>query len=275
VPRDSRGFQDIIWCMSTEWSPSGFLLTGRCAIVTGCARGLGRSLAHGLAAAGAQVLACDLIGDGAHAVATEIRAAGGKAHAFRMDVTDHQGALDAVTFGMKEFGSVDVLVNNAAIDIIEPVQEVSQENWNKILNVNLTGVFQCSQAAADQMIRQGRGGSIINVSSIASTAGIEKLAAYSAAKAGVNQLTRVMALELANHRIRVNAIAPGYLENVMEGASHEHSDLRKEQQILGSTPLGRRAQLSEIVGPVVFLASEAASYITGTVLFVDGGYTAR
>ena len=243
--------------------------------MTGCARGLGRSLACGLAAAGAAVLACDLVGDGANAVAVEIRAAGGKAHAFQMDVTDRQAALDAVAFAIKQFGSVDILVNNAAIDIIEPVQEVSQENWNRIINVNLTGVFQGSQAAADQMIRQGTGGSIINISSIASTAGIEKLAAYSAAKAGVNQLTRVMALELAGHRIRVNAIAPGYLKNVMEGASREHSDPRKEQQIIASTPLGRRARLSEIVGPVVFLASDAASYITGTVLFVDGGYTAR
>jgi NAD(P)-dependent dehydrogenase (short-subunit alcohol dehydrogenase family) len=242
--------------------------------VTGCARGLGRCLAHGLAAAGALVLACDLDGDGANVVAKDIQAAGGKAHAFPMDVTNGQATLDAVAFGVKEFGSVDVLVNNAAIDVIEPVQEVSQESWNRILDVNLTGVFRCSQAAADQMIRQGTGGSIINISSIASTAGIEKLAAYSAAKAGVNQLTRVMALELASHRIRVNAIAPGYLENVMEGA-REHSDLRKEQQILATTPLGRRARLSEVVGPVVFLASDAASYISGTVLFVDGGYTAR
>ena len=133
--------------MSSDWSPSGFLLTGRSAIVTGCARGLGRCLAHGLAAAGALVLACDLVGDGANAVAKDIQAAGGKAHAFPMDVTNGQAALDAVAFGVKEFGSVDVLVNNAAIDVIEPVQEVSQESWNRILDVNLTGVFQCSQAA--------------------------------------------------------------------------------------------------------------------------------
>ena len=112
--------------MSTDWSPSGFLLTGRSAIVTGCARGLGRCLAHGLAAAGAQVLACDLVGDGANAVAKDIQAAGGKAHAFPMDVTNGRAALDAVAFGVKEFGSVDVLVNNAAIDIIEPVPDVSQ-----------------------------------------------------------------------------------------------------------------------------------------------------
>jgi NAD(P)-dependent dehydrogenase (short-subunit alcohol dehydrogenase family) len=244
-------------------------------MVTGCARGLGRSLAHGLAAAGARVVACDIVEGGANAVAREIQGAGGKARAFKMDVTDCQAVLEAVSFGVKEFGSVDVLVNNAAIDFIEPVQEVSQENWNRILNVNLTGVLQCSQAAAEQMIRQGTGGSIINISSIASTAGIEKLAAYSAAKAGVNQLTRVMALELARHRIRVNAIAPGYLENIMEGASREHSDPFKEHQISDATLLGRRARLTEIVGPVVFLASDAASYITGTVLFVDGGYTAR
>ena len=144
--------------MSSDWSPSGFLLTGRSAIVTGCARGLGRCLAHGLAAAGALVLACDLVGDGANAVAKEIQAAGGKAHAFPMDVTNGQATLDAVAFGVKEFGSVDVLVNNAAIDVIEPVQEVSQESWNRILDSqpHRSVPMQPGSRRSDDPLRNGR-----------------------------------------------------------------------------------------------------------------------
>ena len=143
-----------------------------------------------------------------------------------------------------------------------------------MLGVDLSGVLHVSQAAVRQMLSQGRGGSIINISSIASTVGIPGLGSYSAAKGGVNQLTRVMAVELAPHGIRVNAVAPGYLENVMQGAAAEHANPETERRIRARTPLGRRARLEELVGPVVFLASEAASYVTGALLYVDGGYTA-
>ena len=259
-----------------DLNPSAlFSLERRTAIVTGSGRGLGRVLAHGLAAAGARVVVCDRAVDTARAVAGEITAGGNnRAAATFVDVTDRDSCERLVAFAVETFGGLDILVNNAGVDVIEPFERVKPENWNHIIDVDLTGPFNCSQFAVAQMVKQGTGGSIINISSLAATAGIRNLAAYSAAKAGLSQLTRVMALELAPKGIRVNAIAPGYLENVMAGADAEHADPEKERQIRTFTPLGRRARLEELVGPVTFLASGAASYVTGAVLAVDGGYTA-
>jgi NAD(P)-dependent dehydrogenase (short-subunit alcohol dehydrogenase family) len=251
-----------------------FSLSNRVAIVTGSARGLGQALAEGLARQGARVVVCDLNQEGARATADRIRAAGGEAVSTCVDVADAESCNALVCFAAEQFGRVDVLVNNAGIDIAEPAGEVTEEVWSKILDVNLKGVLNASQSAIRQMRAQGGGGSIINISSIAGLVAIPGLTAYSAAKGGVLLLTRVMALELARENIRVNAIAPGYLENIMEGMRSEHAKPETEKRIRTRTPLGRRARLSELVGPVVFLASDAASYITGTVLAVDGGYTA-
>jgi NAD(P)-dependent dehydrogenase (short-subunit alcohol dehydrogenase family) len=165
-------------------------------------------------------------------------------------------------------------VNNTAVDVLEPFERISPAGWARVLEVDLTGALFASQAAVRHWPRHGGSGSIVNISSIASVIGIPKLGSYSAAKSGVNQLTRVMAVELATARIRVNAIAPGYLENVMQGAADERLDPETERSIRTRTPLGRRARLDELIGPVVFLASDAASYVTGAILFVDGGYTA-
>jgi NAD(P)-dependent dehydrogenase (short-subunit alcohol dehydrogenase family) len=251
-----------------------FSLSNRVAIVTGSARGLGQALAEGLARQGARVVVCDLNQEGARATADRIRAAGGEAVSTCVDVAGAESCNALVRFAAEQFGRVDVLVNNAGIDIAEPVGEVTEEVWSKILDVNLKGVLNASQSAIHQMRTQGGGGSIINISSIAGLVAIPGLTAYSAAKGGVLLLTRVMALELARENIRVNAIAPGYLENVMEGMRSEHAKPETEERIRTRTPLGRRARLSELVGPAVFLASDAASYVTGTVLAVDGGYTA-
>jgi NAD(P)-dependent dehydrogenase (short-subunit alcohol dehydrogenase family) len=247
-----------------------FDLTGRVAVVTGGGRGLGRVLSKGLADAGASVVVGDVNEEAARHTADLI---GHGARALRCDVT-RPDEIDALLSELsKGVGAPDIWVNNAGFDIIEPALSVSLSNWNRILDVNLTGAFLGAQRAARMMVPRGRG-SIINITSLAASAGVRNLAAYSSAKAGLAQLTRVMALELAPSGVRVNAIAPGYLENVMAGAEAEHANPEKEAQIRLFTPLGRRARLEELVGPVIFLASDAASYVTGATLAVDGGYTA-
>ena len=251
-----------------------FDLTERVAIVTGAARGLGRVLARGLAQHGARVVACDVNADGAKETADSICAGGGSATSARVDVTDVAACDALVRHATNTYGRIDVLVNDAAIDIVEPFENISDDAWQKVIDVDLKGVMLMSRAVVRHMLARGGGGSIINISSIASTIAIPGLGAYSAAKGGVNQLTRVMAVDLAAHGIRVNAIAPGYLENIMQGLGAEHAKPATEQRIESHTPMRRRARLDELVGPVVFLASDAASYVTGALLFVDGGYTA-
>ncbi len=191
-----------------------------------------------------------------------------------MDISESDSCNDLIQFAVNEFGQVNILVNNAGIDIIKPAEAILESEWDEILNVNLKGHFHCSQFAAIQMMKQNTGGAIINISSIASVVGIPGLVAYSAAKGGINQLTRVMAVEWASKNIRVNAIAPGYFENIMLGANVEHEKLEKQKQIITFTPMARRGKPEELIGPLVFLASDASSYITGAILFVDGGYTA-
>lgn len=251
-----------------------FSLSNRIAIVTGSARGLGQTLAEGLARQGARVVVCDLNEAGAEAAAERIRTAGGQAISTVVDVTDASSCEALVRFAVERYGRVDVLVNNAGIDIVEPAGQVSEEGWSRVQDVDLKGVLNASQSVIRQMAKQGGGGSIINISSIAGVVAIPGLTSYSAAKGGVILLSRVMALELAPQNIRVNAIAPGYLENIMTGLTEEHAKPETENRIKTRTPMGRRARLSELVGPVVFLASDAASYVTGAVLAVDGGYTA-
>lgn len=251
-----------------------FDLSSKVAIVTGSGRGLGAVMAQGLAAYGARVVVCDRDLDAAQQIAQVIQSGGGIAAATYVDITLKQSCEELIRFGIQQFGQINVWVNNAAIDIIKPAIELEESEWDQVLNVDLKGQFICAQAAAKQMMHQGTGGSIIYISSIASVVGIRNLAAYSAAKGGINQLTRVMALEWAPNQIRVNAIAPGYFENIMQGATAEHDASEKQQQIKTFTPMQRRGKPEELVGPVVFLASDASSYVTGTVLFADGGYTA-
>jgi NAD(P)-dependent dehydrogenase (short-subunit alcohol dehydrogenase family) len=210
----------------------------------------------------------------AERTAETINAAGGAAGAIFVDIAARRSCEELLEFTLREFGRVDVLVNNAAIDFIKPLEAISESDWDRILDVDLKGHFTCSQLAAAQMVEQGAGGSIINISSIASAVGIHGLIPYSAAKGGINQLTRAMAIELAPSKIRVNAIAPGYVENVMRGADEEHARLEKQHRIITFTPMSRRGKPEELAGAVVFLASDASSYVTGAVLFADGGYTA-
>ncbi|PMB00735.1 oxidoreductase [Fischerella thermalis CCMEE 5198] len=251
-----------------------FDLSGKVAIITGSGRGLGKVMAVGLADLGVKVIVGDRNFEEAKQTAQTIKDAGGIASATFVDISESDSCNDLIQFAVNEFGQVNILVNNAGIDIIKPAEAILESEWDEILNVNLKGHFHCSQFAAIQMMKQNTGGAIINISSIASVVGIPGLVAYSAAKGGINQLTRVMAVEWASKNIRVNAIAPGYFENIMLGVNVEHEKLEKQKQIVTFTPMARRGKPEELIGPLVFLASDASSYITGAILFVDGGYTA-
>jgi NAD(P)-dependent dehydrogenase (short-subunit alcohol dehydrogenase family) len=250
-----------------------FDLTGKVTIVTGSGRGLGKAIALGVAQYGATVVVCSRTLTEAEATAREIVAAGGTAMALRVDTADRASCQQLMDDTVAAYGRIDVLVNNAGIDIIEPAEEVSEAAWDQVVTINLKGYFNCSQFAARQMLRQSSGGSILNNSSIAGEVGIKGLTAYAAAKGGVNQMTKTMAVEWASRGIRVNAFSPGYFENIMSGATDEHARPEKRSQVLQFTPMGRRGLPEELVGPVVFLASDASSYVTGAILLIDGGYT--
>jgi len=250
-----------------------FDLSGKVAIVTGSGRGLGSAMADGLGAAGAAVVTCSRTLAEAEQTAVRIRDAGGGAIAVHADTSDRASAEALVASAIRAFGHVDVLVNNAGIDRIEPAEEVSDENLLTVMQINLVGYFHCAQAAGRHMLARG-GGSIINISSIAGRVGIAGLTSYAISKGGVDQMTRVMAVEWAPRGVRVNAIAPGYFENIMADAVGEHDRPDKQRQVITFTPMARRGRPEELIGPVVFLASDASSYVTGAVLYVDGGYTA-
>lgn len=255
--------------------PKLFDLSNQVAIVTGAGRGLGASIARGLAGAGASVMVCSRTQAEVERIAAEIVRNGGKAAAVVADTSDRASCQHLIDQTISKFGKLNVLVNNAGIDSISPAEDLTDDAWERVVNTNLKGYFICSQLAARQMLAQGSGGSIVNNSSICSIIGVNGLTVYSATKGGVNQLTRVMAVEWAKRGIRVNAIAPGYFDNIMQDATAEHASSDKQKQVLAFTPMGRRGQPEELIGPVIFLASEASSYVTGAILFVDGGYTAQ
>lgn len=179
----------------------------------------------------------------------------------------------AVGEAVEVFGGLDHVICNASIDIIKPAVDYSSQEWDRVLAVNLRGAFQPAQAAARYWIAEGRGGSITMTSSIAGHVGVPTLAPYAASKGGVNQLVRTLAAEWAPHDIGVNAVAPGYVSNIMDSVT-AHDDPASDERINTFTPLGRRGTVEEIAAPYAFLASPAASYITGTILAADGGYTA-
>jgi NAD(P)-dependent dehydrogenase (short-subunit alcohol dehydrogenase family) len=250
-----------------------FDLSCKVAIVTGAGRGLGRTIALGLADHGADIVAVSRTPAQVEEVASEISARGRKAIALRVDTSRKADVDGMVAKTVEGWGRVDVLVNNAGIDIIKPAVDYTEAEWDQIVDINLKGYFLCAQAVGRQMIAQ-RSGSILMNSSIAGSVGISWLVPYASAKGGVNQLTRTLAAEWAQHGVRVNGFAPAYFENVMQGAEHIHRDEAKERHIREWTPLGRRGRGEELIGPCVFLASDASSYVTGHVLMVDGGWTA-
>lgn len=254
-------------------NPTLFDLTDKKAIVTGGGRGLGRAIAIGLAQFGADVAVVARTRGELEETAREIEKWDRRALVFPADVSKKENVERIVDAVAAEWGRVDILVNNAGVDAAQPALDYREDDWDFVLDVNLKGYFLFAQAAARRMKETG-GGTIINNSSICGDVAVKNIVAYNASKGGVNMLTRTLAVEWAPYHIRVNAISPAYMEAFMPGAASEH-DAKKEQAIRELTPLGRRGKPEELVGPVVFLASEASSYVTGEILMVDGGWTAR
>jgi NAD(P)-dependent dehydrogenase (short-subunit alcohol dehydrogenase family) len=240
------------------------------ALITGAGRGIGREIALRFAREGARVAVTDLDVASATGVAAEIAAAQGEAWAEELDITQPEMINAVVADTVQRHGRLDVLVNNAGIGSCAPVLEMTLEEWERNLRVNLTGTFLCAQAAARVMVRQG-GGRIINIASISGQRGGIGRAAYGAAKAGVIQLTRVMAVELAALGVGVNAISPGPIDTVQSRGTHT-PDTRRAY--LDRIPLKRYGDASEIAAAAVFLASSDSSFIAGHVLNVDGGFHA-
>ena len=250
-----------------------FSLSGKAAVVTGGARGIGRAVAEAFLRSGARVAVADRDRAAAEQAAKDLAGAEGSAFAVQMDVTSRPSVETAAARIGVALGPVDVLVNNAGIVRNAPALEVTDEDWRAVLDVNLNGVFTCSQVFGREMVEAGRG-AMVNIASICGSVPVhpQPQAAYNASKAGVNLLTKSLAVEWARKGVRVNAVAPGYVSTELTLAGRSNPEWYETW--LTSTPMGRLADPSEIARAVLFLASDAASYITGTTLMVDGGYTA-
>jgi 3-oxoacyl-[acyl-carrier protein] reductase len=241
-------------------------LQGKTALITGAARGIGKAIAARFAAEGAAVIVSDIDLEGAEQTATAITDGGARAVALSLDVTQPEAAKRAVDFACERYGRLDILVNNAGLTTKASLLEMSLATWEQILRVNLTGTMLCSQAAARSMIGSG-GGRIINLTSISGQRGGSNRAAYGASKAGIINLTAVMAIELAPHNIVVNAIAPGLtdVEQPRGTPAQRHS-------VLSRMAIQRPVQPREVAAAAVYLASDDCGMVTGHVLNVDGGY---
>jgi 3-oxoacyl-[acyl-carrier protein] reductase len=237
------------------------------AIVTGAARGLGREIAQALAAAGMAVAATDIASAGADATAAAIVAGGGRAVGLRLDVCDAAGIDAAFAVVAKTLGPPTALVNNAGIYPDSTLLDMPETVWDAVIDTNLKGTFLCAQRFARARVAAGGGGAIVNLASTAAFSARLGAGHYSASKAGVNALTRSMAQEWGPHAIRVNAVAPGLIEVEGDRVSPEY-----KRHFLPMIPLGRTGRPPDVAAAVVFLISDAAAFITGTVLPVDGGF---
>ena len=247
-------------------------LEGRVLWVTGAGRGLGRAIALGIAAAGGMVGLTARSENELTSVRQEITAEGGSSVVLPGSVCDPSAMLETVDSLCRAFGRLDSLINCAGISpVFSRADELSLTDWSNIIEVNLTGTFICCQVAAQVMIPAG-GGSIINLSSVHGTVGFGRLAAYSASKGGVEALTRALAIEWAEYGLRVNCLAPGYFSTKL---SKSILASRWRNHVMSSIPLQRVGDPRELVEAAIFLVGNGSSYVTGTTLFVDGGWTAR
>ncbi|WP_326836932.1 glucose 1-dehydrogenase [Amycolatopsis rhabdoformis] len=244
-------------------------LTGLTTLVTGAGRGLGAGIARACAAGGADVVLVSRSAEEIERGAAEIRAAGGRARAIACDVTD----LPRFAALVAEAGPIDVLVNNAGTNVPQPFTDVGPEIFDRVLDLNLRSLYFATQAVVRAMIERGRGGSIVNVSSQMGHVGAPNRSAYCASKHAVEGLTKALAVELGPHRIRVNSIAPTYVETSMTAPFLADPGFLADT--LHRIPLGRLGRVEDVTGAVVFLAGPGAGLITGTSVVIDGGYTAH
>jgi NAD(P)-dependent dehydrogenase (short-subunit alcohol dehydrogenase family) len=254
--------------------PELFHLRGRVAIVTGGGTGIGRQMAEALAEAGADLVLCARKAERCEQAAAELAVLGVRTLGLGCDVRDPEQVQSVVARTRQDFGRIDILVNNAGTVWGAPPEETPLEGWQKVIDVNLTGVFLCSQAAGRVMIEQGEGGKIVNIASVAAFAGgppeVMNAIAYNASKGGVVSFTRDLACKWAQHRINVNAIAPGWFPSDMSSFVLD----RHHELLLDHIPLRRFGGPEDLKGAVVFLASRASDYVTGHTLVVDGGQLA-
>jgi NAD(P)-dependent dehydrogenase (short-subunit alcohol dehydrogenase family) len=265
--------KDLIWGETVLGSQMLFGLHGKVAVVTGGGRGLGAATAETFARAGASVVLVDVAGEYARAKADHIRSFGGIAHAVSCDVTDESAVKRSFDKVVADFGGLDVLVNNAGRAVRKPAMDLAMDDWQKVIDLNLTAVFACSRTAARHMKAHG-GGAIVNVASVMGVSGgLFPNASYQASKGGVINLTRALALEWAADNIRVNAVAPTFVQTELTAPVFSNPVVMGT--IMANTPLGRLPEPEDIAAAILYLASPAAHCVTGVVLPVDSGYLAR
>jgi NAD(P)-dependent dehydrogenase (short-subunit alcohol dehydrogenase family) len=248
-----------------------FSLSGRKALVTGASRGIGEALAVGLAKAGADVAVAARELSALAAVETAITAAGCKSRAIAVDVRDTGAIRAGVDRAVQALGGLDILVNNAGVEEVRDSLAVDEALWDRIVDTNLKGAFFCAQAAA-RIMAVAKGGAIINVCSLTSEVGVPTAVPYGSSKSGLLGMTRALAAEWAANGIRVNGIGPGYFRTDLTEVFYQNAEW--QQAMLAKIPLRRFGRLEDLVGATVFLCSDAAAYITGQCLYIDGGYLA-
>ena len=245
-------------------------LSGKAALVTGAAQGIGLACAQVLAQEGASVMLADVNEAGAREAAAALAAKGHKAAAVVCDVSKKADVERAVEATVQAFGAIDILVANAGIVHAAEFLDLEEKDFDRVIAVNLKGIFLAGQAAARRMVKQGRGGAIVNMSSVNGVLAIPNQVPYVVSKGGINQLTKVMAVSLAPHHIRVNAIGPGTILTELAKTA-VLGNREAERKILSRTPMGRMGEPAEIARVAAFLASDDASYVTGQVVYADGG----
>jgi 3-oxoacyl-[acyl-carrier protein] reductase len=241
-------------------------ISGKVAVITGASRGIGRAISLALASHGAIIVADDVVEEPLLKLVAEIESAGGKAAHVVADVSKFADGQRIVDFAVERFDRIDILVNNAGITRDSLLMRMNEEDWDKVISVNLKGVFNCTRAAARQMFKQ-RSGRIVNISSVSGLMGTPGQANYAASKAGIVAFTKSAARELGARGVTVNAIAPGFIEGEMTSAMQPEW----RQRVLEEIPMKRAGTPDDVAKAVVFLCSSLADYVTGTVLIVDGG----